>query len=55
MVALVLLDHVLLQERIATSSTAEQLQQKLATIDAEMQLLAMQKKLYEEELAALGA
>jgi chorismate synthase len=55
MVALVLLDHVLLQERIATSSTAEQLQQKLATIDAEMQLLAMQKKFYEEELAALGA
>jgi chorismate synthase len=55
MVALVLLDHVLLQERIATSSTAEQLQQKLATIDAEMQLLAMQKKLYEEELAAIGA
>lgn len=53
MVALVLLDHVLLQERIATTSAAEQVQLKLATIDAEMQLLAMQKKLYEDELSAL--
>jgi chorismate synthase len=53
MVALVLLDHVLLQERIATTTTQEQVRQKLATIDAEMQLLAMQKKLYEDELAEL--
>lgn len=53
MVALVLLDHVLLHERIATTTAAEQVRQKLATIDAEMQLLAMQKKLYEDELTEL--
>ncbi len=54
MVALVLLDHVMLQERISTQSSAEQVRQKLATLEAEMELLQMQKKLYEEELAALG-
>jgi hypothetical protein len=53
MVALVLLDHILLQERVATTTAQEQVRQKLATIDAEMQLLAMQKKLYEDELAEL--
>jgi chorismate synthase len=53
MVALVLLDHVLLQERISTDSTSEQLQQKLSTIDAEMRLLAMQKELYKQELAGV--
>lgn len=53
MVALVILDHILLQERVATTTTQEQVRQKLATIDAEMQLLAIQKKLYEDELAEL--
>ena len=54
MVALVLLDHLLLQERIESTSTAEQVKRKLETIEAEMHLLEMQKALYEEELAALS-
>ncbi len=54
MVALVLLDHILLQERVESSSTADSVKRKLATIEHEMTLLEMQKKLYEEELAALG-
>ncbi len=54
MVALVLLDHIMLQDRIAPTSDAERLRQKLAVLDAEMELLSMQRKLYEEELANLS-
>jgi hypothetical protein len=54
MVALVLLDHLLLQERIESATSAEHVKRKLETIEAEMRLLEMQKALYEEELAALS-
>ncbi|MCU0425260.1 MAG: chorismate synthase [Candidatus Kapabacteria bacterium] len=54
MVALVLLDHIMLQDRIAPASDQERVRQKLAVLDAEMELLSMQRKLYEEELANLS-
>jgi chorismate synthase len=54
MVALVLMDHILLQDRIASTSEAERIREKLATVKREMELLTMQKRLYEEELAALA-
>lgn len=55
MVALVLLDHIMLQDRITPASDEDRIRQKLAVLDAEMELLTMQRKQYEEELAALAA
>lgn len=54
MVALVLLDHIILQDRITSTSQAEQLHDKIAAIDREIELLQMQRKLYEEEQARLA-
>lgn len=55
MVALVLLDHIMLQDRIAPASDEDRIRQKLAVLDVEMELLTMQRKQYEEELSALAA
>jgi chorismate synthase len=55
MVALVLLDHVTLQDRIASSSQAEQVEAKIAAVDKEIELLQMQRKLYEGERARLAS
>jgi chorismate synthase len=53
MVALVLIDHLALQDRIASSSQAEQVEAKIAAVDKEIELLQMQRRLYEEERARL--
>jgi 2-phospho-L-lactate guanylyltransferase (CobY/MobA/RfbA family) len=53
MVALVLLDHVLLNDRLRESSDEEELRRKITVVDAELQLLTMQKHFYEERLTQI--
>jgi chorismate synthase len=53
MVALVLLDHIALQDRIKSTSQPDQVREKIAALDRELELLQMQRALYEEELARL--